>query len=141
MPSTTVSTVILTAVILAIVLLVTPLARNFASAQLQPAAYLELRNLSFMVEEQMVSTAAAARQVDGSLRTQVDMPRALYGNAYTVTVTKGALVAVTGNVKFTTPLPSLQGVLWLSSNYKSGGTRVFVVANMTSGVVDVSLSD
>jgi len=141
MPSTTVSTVILTAVILAIVLVITPMARDFAAAQNQPAVYLELRSLTFMVMEQMVATAAAARQVNGSMHTQVDVPRTLYGGSYTLAISGGALVATSGNIKFTALLPSLQGVTWVDSAYKSGGTRVLIVATLMAGLVNVSLSN
>lgn len=141
MPSTTVSAVILTAVILGIVLITTSMARSFVATQNQPAVYLELRNLTFMVEEQAVSVAAAAKQVNGPIRVQVNMPRALYGDVYTVSFARNTLVSARGDVKFTTSLPSIQGVVWADSVYKSGGTRVTIIANVTSGLVYVSLSN
>lgn len=131
----------LTAVIVGIVLIMAPLARNFAAAQNQPAVYLELRSLTFMVEEEMVSAASAARQVDGGMRVQVDMPRTLYGGSYTVSVSGGVLQAAAGNIKFTSHLPALAGVMWVNSVYKSGGTRLFVIANVALGLVHVSVSD
>ncbi len=141
MPSTTVSTVILTAVILAIVLTIVPLARNFAAAQNQPAVYLELRGITFMVEEQMVSAASAAAQANGGMRVQVDVPRTLYGGTYTISVVNDFLQAAAGNIEFSSPLPSMTGVAWRNSIFKSGGTRLFVVANMTLGAIDIGVSD
>ena len=94
-----------------------------------------------MVEEQMVSTASAACQANGGMRVQVDVPRTLYGGTYTISITRGTLQAAAGNIKFSSPLPSMTGVGWVNSVYKSGGTRLLVVANMTLGVIDVSVSN
>ena len=94
-----------------------------------------------MVEEQMVSAASAASQANGGMRVQVDMPRTLYGGTYTISVVNGFLRAAAGNIKFSSALPSMTGVGWVNSVYKSGGTRLLVVANMTLGVIDVSVSN